>query len=151
MALSKRGQYWYGEAASDIRPVLDSLARAHGGAVSYYAEALCCCGCREFGVELAERRASATLGCGDCDVKLHTGPVVPSVDDPSQTDTELCVCPCQCEFFEACAAVVLSPGRRPRWFFLALRCTNCGLVGGYADWALPPRARRPIWRVVSQA
>jgi hypothetical protein len=141
----------YGETASDIVPVLDSLARGHGGAVSHYAEAVCGCGCREFAVAVDEKQASATLECGDCNVVLHTGPVVPSVDDPSQTGTEPCVCPCEGEFFEVCAAVVLSPGRSPRWLFLALRCTNCGLVAGYANWELPPRARRPIWRVVKPA
>jgi hypothetical protein len=146
VALSQRDQHWYGDAAGDIPSVLDSLARDHGGAVSHYAEAVCGCGCRAFGVAVNEGQASAALECEGCGQVLHTGPAVPSVDDPSEVGTEVCGCPCQGEFFEACAGIVLSPGRSPRWLFLALRCKSCGLVAGYADWALPPRARRPIWR-----
>jgi hypothetical protein len=146
VALTQRGQHWYGETAGDIRAVLDFSARKHGGAVSDYAEAACGCGCRSFGVVVNERQASAALECEQCAEPQHTGPVVPTVDDVPATGTEICCCPCQGELFEACAAVVLSPGRSPRWLFLALRCTGCGLVAGYADWALPPRSRRPIWR-----
>jgi hypothetical protein len=143
MALTRRDDGWFGGGPEDIRPVLDGLARDHGGAVSHYADAVCPCGGREFGIVVAEGRGCATLDCEACGARLSTGPVPADAGDAG---AEACNCACGGDCFEVCAAVVRSPGRAPRRFFLAARCTGCGRVAGYGEWAVPPRVRPPAWR-----
>lgn len=145
MTLKRRRNRWYGDDPGDIRPMLDGLARDYGGAVTHYADAVCACGGREFGIVVAEGRASATLDCEACRARLSAGPAAVTIEEDG---AEVCNCACDGDCFEVCAAIVRSPGQTPRWFFLAARCALCGLVAGYGDWAVPPRARLPVWRAV---
>jgi hypothetical protein len=144
MALQQRGEHWYGSGPDDIHRILDMEAEALGGTVSHHAEAVCECGGRAFWVVVVEGRACVTLDCEGCQKQLHAGPRAVTIE---VAGAEVCNCPCGGDCFEVCAGIGVLPGRRPRRFFLGCRCTLCGLVGEYGDYPMPPRARRPIWRV----
>lgn len=143
MALSQRGEYWYGEEADDIRPILNRAAGALGGTITHYADAGCPCGGREFGVVINEGRACVVLDCEACGSTLHAGPGPVTIEDDG---AEAFNCPCGGDCFEVCAGVSELPGRKPRRLLLGCRCALCGLVAGYSDWPLLVRARQPIWR-----
>jgi hypothetical protein len=143
MALRQRGESWYGDGPEDIHRILDLEATALGGAVIHYADAVCLCGGRHFGVVVTESRACVSADCEECGQRIYTGPAPTTIEDHG---AEVCNCPCGGDSFEVCAGTGGFPGKHPRWFYLGCRCTLCGLVAEYGDWAMPPRARRPLWR-----
>lgn len=142
MALERRDGHFYGESASDIRTLLETAGREHGGTVASYADAACPCGGHEFGLVVDEDHISATLDCEACGQQMLLGKSAPG-------DGEVCNCRCHGDCFEVCAGVIASPGRGGRRLALGGRCTLCGLVGVFGDWVLPSRFRPPVWRTVA--
>jgi hypothetical protein len=79
MALRQSADKLYGDGPEDIRRLLDSLARNHGGAITHFADARCPCGALDFGITVDESRCCTSPDCEECRNVLVTETVLRSV------------------------------------------------------------------------
>lgn len=134
----------FGEGSEDIRQFLIYLARNHGGAITHFADAVCACGARDFGITVDESRSCLTLDCEECRRVLYLGATPITIEDKG---AEVCNCDCYGDCFEVCAGMAQWPGKTPRRLFLAARCSLCGLVASYADQVMAQGTRKPAWHI----
>jgi hypothetical protein len=150
--LRQRGKRWFADEPADLRALLEE--KAHGYAhepVAEYAEAVCGCVGRRFGITVAAHGERVLLRCQACSAPLHPMPVARiAASDAPQERTCL---GCGGAGFEVCAAFapysLYGPGYAGSCF-VGGWCPGCGVVGMYADWPVPQSAG-PIWCGVSSA
>jgi hypothetical protein len=139
MALRRKGQYWYGDSAADIREV---LAHPYHGALpcTHFADVVCECGGQVFDLLIDDEYREADFPCLSCDRNylFHLADEDGRYEGAPGSDTEFRACPCDndpnCRL-EIVVGVRLGPGRDiPEQVSIGCRCTKCGLVGSYADW-----------------
>jgi hypothetical protein len=139
MALQQRGDYWYGDSASDIR-VLLSMDRPGSDPITVFADAVCECGGRVFTLQLDDEYQEAALFCKACDSQhlFHTTNVDGYYEGHPEADTEWCGCPCTkrgATYYEITLGASLYDGSDDvRWVHIGCRCVACGLVAFYASW-----------------
>lgn len=139
MAIRERGEFWYGDAAADIREV---LARTCGGGdtLTVFEEAVCDCGGRVFSLTVDEDYAEVTWACRACDALylFHTSGTDGYFEGDPAAEHEDCGCPCNeretASFEIAVGAVLYDDGQDVRWVYIGCRCISCGLTALYADW-----------------
>jgi uncharacterized protein YacL (UPF0231 family) len=133
MTLEKRGEYCYGDSQSDIREEIIRYSKAVGYvADSHFADAVCKCGGRIFSILLDGDEGAVARTCIQCD---YQHPIGDSEDYLDEADLHQCECLCGAETFEVTAGIALYPESDDvRWFYLGLRCQQCGLTGVYGDW-----------------
>jgi hypothetical protein len=144
MALQRRGEYWYGESAEDIRALFDRHGEA-GDPIKVIREVICECGGTAFSVLLDDEYHEAAWFCRACDAQylFHTQRVADPYEGDPEADAEYCHCPCTergglvtgGSYFELAVGVTLYVGGDDvDWVYLACRCVACGLVGYLAEW-----------------
>ncbi|MCI0460934.1 MAG: hypothetical protein L0Z62_28630 [Gemmataceae bacterium] len=139
MALRKRGDYWYGDSASDIREI---LAHPYHGALpcTHFADVICECGGRVFDLLIDDDHREADFCCVSCERNylFHLADTDEPYEGDPDSDTEFRACPCDnnpnCRMEIVVGACVPKRGKIPRQVSIACRCTRCGLIGPYADW-----------------
>jgi hypothetical protein len=137
MSLTKRGNYWYGQAQADIRDDLLRYSKKSGYPIDYFADANCRCGGRLFTIDLDETQGVAGRICVVCgDQHL----MADGEEYAEEAEFERRECVCGKDVFEVTAGVhvyrdpALALTEDVRWFYIGCRCADCGLVGCYADW-----------------
>jgi hypothetical protein len=132
MVLQKRGNGWYGEGQADIHEEIARYASLNGYQADHFADAVCGCGSRQFGLSLDDNAGAAVRRCAECKM-LH--PIGDSSEYIDEAKLEDCACPCGQEALEISAGVSLYDGSRDvRWLYLGCRCPQCGLTAVYGDW-----------------
>jgi hypothetical protein len=132
MVLRKRGKRWYGDSQADIR---DEVLRYSKGVMylaHHYADAVCKCGGKVFGLLLDDTPGAAVRRCVGCE---DEHPIGDSDEFLDEAELEECACPCGGEKFEVTVAVSLYDNSEDvKWLYLGCRCPTCGLTAVYGDW-----------------
>ena len=155
MTLRKRGQHQFGDGPGDVRAELIRYSMQHSGAVTHFADAVCPCSCRVFFLDLDPGAGLAVLECQSCGVNslIFDRPMTQARAEKYAKDLQLCQCPPPCNngAFEVVGSVntkVVKDGVNEeeiaRWFFMGLRCVECGMVSCWGDW----RADCPITQIL---
>ncbi len=139
MTIRKRGKFWYGDSAADIREV---LARDCGKSdpLTVFADAVCDCGGRVFSLQIDEEHGEAAWSCKACDAQylFHDREIAGYYEGDPEADTECCGCPCTNRgesYFEiAVGASLYDDSEDVRWVYIGCRCVACGLTACYAAW-----------------
>jgi hypothetical protein len=132
MALKKRGKYWYSDSQADIRGEILRYSRGVSYLAHQYADAVCRCGGKVFGLALDDTEGVAVRKCLACQ---EEHPIGDSAEFLGDAELEECACPCGGEVFEITVGVSLyDKSEEVRWLYVACRCPACGLTGVYGDW-----------------
>ena len=133
MALRKNGASWYGDSQADIRPEITRYSQKLGYRAEHFADAVCLCGGRVFGLSLDDTEGAAYRICVACGAAPHA--IGDSADFLADAALAECACPCGGEAFEITVGVALYPASEDvRWFYVGCRCPRCGLTAVYGDW-----------------
>jgi hypothetical protein len=132
MTLQKRGNHWYGDDHADARGEITRYAGLNGYPADHFADAICTCGGRVFGLSLDDDAGAAVRRCAGCQAD-H--PIGDSSEYLQEAQLAECACPCGQEAFEISVGVALYQGSQDvRWLYLGCRCASCGMVAVYGDW-----------------
>lgn len=132
MALTKRGEYWYGEAQSDISTEILRYSKANTYVAQHFADATCTCGKNVFRLVLDDAEGAAVRFCVACDDEHPIGDSDEYLENADLEDRE---CVCGAAELEITVGVSLyADSEDVRWLYLGCRCPSCGLTGVYGDW-----------------
>lgn len=132
MALTKRGEYQYGDSQADIQEELVRYSKLNGYVAQHFANAACACSGTVFRLALDDEAGVAVRTCIACKSQ-HA--IADSGDYLDDAQLEECACPCGGEEFEITVGVSLyEESDDVRWLYLGCRCPNCGLTAVYGDW-----------------
>lgn len=132
MAITKRGEFYYGETQADIRDELLRYSKSNAYVVHHFADAVYKCGKQVFRLQLDDAEGAAVRKCVACGVE-H--PIGDSEDYLEGAELEQCACPCGHEEFEITVGISLYKGSDDvKWLYLGCRCPVCGLTAVYGDW-----------------
>ena len=137
MALTKRGQYYYGDTQADLHVELARFSAKNAYPIDYFVDCVCKCGHTQFEFYVDESAGVAGRVCSKC---RHQHTMADGAQYLKDADPQGIACFCDTEAFEVTAGVhvyrdagdVLSD--HVRWFYVGLRCPECGLLGCYGDW-----------------
>ena len=133
MALRKRGKWRYGDSQADIRAEIVRHSKENGYPAEHFADAVCSCGGRVFGLLLDDTAGVASRVCVACDAEAH--PIGDSAEFMDEAEEEVCACPCGEEAFEITVGVSLyDDSEDVRWLYVGCRCPACKLTAVYGDW-----------------
>lgn len=132
MALVKRGDHEYGESQADIRTEIIRFSELNGYVAEHFADAVCVCNGRAFGLLLDDAEGAAVRVCNRCD-REH--PIGDSAEYLDEAELGECECPCGKQSFQITVGVALyADSEDVKWLYLGLRCVKCGLTAVYGDW-----------------
>jgi hypothetical protein len=132
MALTKRGNYQYGDGQEDIRDEILRYSKDNGYLAQHFADAVCQCGGRLFSVLLDDNEGAAARTCIACE---HQHPIGDSQEYLDAAELGQCACPCGKETFEVTVGVSLyDESEDVRWIYLGFRCPTCEVTAVYGDW-----------------
>ncbi len=97
MALTRRGKYSYGTAQDDIADEIARYGKKAGYVAEHFANAVCGCGGRTFGLALDDNEGAAVRTCSSCGLEHAIGDSDEYLGD---AELEACACPCGAEVFE---------------------------------------------------
>lgn len=133
MALRKRGKWRYGDSQADIRAEIIRYSEENGYLAEHFADAVCACGGKVFGLLIDNTAGVASRVCIACDAEAH--PIGDSAEFMDEAKEEEAACPCAEEAFEITVGVSLyADSEDVRWLYLGCRCPACGLTAVYGDW-----------------
>lgn len=133
MALRKRGKWRYGDSQADIRAEIVRYSKENGYLAEHFADAVCSCGGRVFGLYLDDTAGVASRVCVACVPEPH--PIGDSADFMDESEEEECACACGAEAFEITVGVSLyADSDDVRWLYVGCRCPACSLTAVYGDW-----------------
>jgi hypothetical protein len=139
MTIRKRGKFWYGDSAADIRQVLaNDYRKSYPPTV--FADAVCECGGRVFSLEVVEDYGEVTWFCKTCTAMylFHDQEINGYYEGEADCEGEDCLCPCdqrRTSYFEiTVGAALYEDSEDVRWLYIGCRCVACGLTACYADW-----------------
>jgi hypothetical protein len=132
MALRKKGKYYFGESAADIRPEILRYSKLNGYPATHFADAVCTCGGQLFQLQTDGDAGVAIRICAACQNVHLMGDSAEYLEDAKLDSHE---CNCLKEVFEITVGVSLYDDSNDlRWLYLGCRCPSCGLTGVYGDW-----------------
>ncbi|MEG2278746.1 MAG: hypothetical protein RSC37_01810 [Comamonas sp.] len=132
MALTKKGEFWYGTTSGDTQAELRNYSVANRHEAVRFASSKCDCGCRTFALQTDEEAGVAIRTCSDCGQEHLMGD---SADYVEEATPEAHQCVCENEVFELMSGVSVYKGTHDvRWYYIACHCVECNLVGVFADW-----------------
>ncbi|QDU21832.1 hypothetical protein [Urbifossiella limnaea] len=133
MALRKRGKWRYGDSQADIRAEIVRYSKENGYLAEHFADAVCACGGKVFGLLVDDSAGVALRVCVACDAEVH--PIADSANFMDEAEEEDTACPCGEEGFEITVGVALyDDSEDVRWLYVGCRCIACGLTAVYGDW-----------------
>ncbi|MCE9670018.1 hypothetical protein LY474_19655 [Myxococcus stipitatus] len=135
MALTRKGEYFHGDSRVDLRPFLERFSAEGPYAVDRMEALLCECGAEVLELLIDDVEGVGAQRCPRCSLVVALGDCEEFLD---QAAPLRCECPCGGAVFELLTGVSFYAGTTDsRWFYVAGRCPNCGLVGCYGDWKTP--------------
>ncbi len=136
MALRKEGDYHYGDSAADVWAYFVWWTRNSPEPVRHHRQAVCPCGCAAFFVQYDDDTQYLERGCAQCEAS--TIMFEHEWDEPKEKSNDAAPLECVCfgEVFEVVGVTAPFTGDTDsaKWFYLGLRCVECGCLGCYADW-----------------
>ena len=144
MAIDKAGEWWKSEVAADIRPYLSALTNT-GYPATEYRQCACRCGSTEFHAEYDSDEGLCRRICSECKFVHY---ICDSDEFWEEGNPEALVCAvCQEMQFNLMVGFAFYEvelkrkwfflKQRPkfiRWIYVGCRCTNCKVLGCYAEW-----------------
>jgi hypothetical protein len=149
VTLRQQGDYWYGDGPTDVWEYFVWYTRNSVEPVKHWRQALCGCGRAVFEVDRDEEECYYLRRCVECraehrimgDEFADVAPYVPGpgeeeLEEKSEPDPEPVFCLCFGEEFEVVGvtAPFLEAPNSAKWFYLGLRCVECGCLGCYGNW-----------------
>ncbi|WP_202741009.1 hypothetical protein [Acinetobacter sp. 'aerobic (ED)'] len=132
MSLYQKGKYWYGQNRDDLRLEMTRFSHLNGYEAKEFASSFCRCGNHIFCLESDENEGIARRICTQCNHAHLMGDNAEYIED-AELEEHICICDNQ--QFELESAVALYDGSNDvRWYYIGCRCTNCSLIGVFADW-----------------
>lgn len=132
MALRKRGKWRYGDNQADIRDEILRYSKGVEYLAHHYADAVCQCSGRLFGLSMDEGAGAAVRRCIAC---RQEHPIGDSADFLGEAELQQYECVCGKNEFEITIGVSLyDDSEDVRWLYVGCRCPGCGLTGVYGDW-----------------
>lgn len=132
MALTKKGEFWYGTTSGDTQAELRNYSVDNRHEAVRFATSKCECGCRSFALQTDEEAGVAIRICSECGQEHLMGN---SADHMESASPEGHQCVCESEVFELVSGVAVHEGtHNVRWYYIACHCVECNLVGVFADW-----------------
>lgn len=132
MALTKKGEFWYGTTSGDTQAELRNYSVDNRHEAVRFATSKCDCGCRSFALQTDEEAGVAIRICSECGQEHLMGN---SADHIESAAPEGHQCVCENEVFELVSGVSVHEGtHNVRWYYIACHCVECNLVGVFADW-----------------
>lgn len=132
MALERKGEYWYGTTPEDTAAEMRLYSAQNAYEVARISESVCTCQNRSFKLETDEEVGAARRICTACGAIHLMGD---SAEYASEAEFEGHECVCDGEEFQLVSGVALYEGSNDvRWYYIGCQCTNCHLVGVFADW-----------------
>lgn len=132
MGLKKKGKYWYGDTRDDIQEEVVRYSIGNAYRAMKFANPTCACGSVAFRPETDEDQGAGRRICTACQ-KVHL--IGDSADYETDAEFENHQCVCDSDQFELAVGVALYEGSNDvRWCYIGCRCTQCQLVGVFADW-----------------
>ena len=126
MALTKKGEFWYGTTSGDTQAELRSYSVANRHEAVRFAASKCDCGCRTFALQTDEEAGVAIRTCTDCGQEHLMGD---SAEYVEEAVPEVHECVCENEVFELVSGVSVYEGTHDvRWYYIACRCVECNLL-----------------------
>jgi hypothetical protein len=133
MSIDKSGPWWVGSDAADLREYLIDFT-ADGYVVHEFRSTTCPCGSSVFHLDADDTQGAAQRTCVACG-SAHF--ICDSKEYWDEAEPERCACPCGSESMNVGAGFSLYPDdHEVRWLYLGGRCTECGVLGCYADWKI---------------
>ena len=134
MAMNRSGQWWTGDSPSDLDEYVTMFSSQTYTAQKVVHAACASCGSDSFTVTLDEEEGCAVrtcASCGDAKALLDSDEYL---DDATLEGAE---CPCGGSVFNTAVGFAFyADSSDVRWVYLALRCTEDGVLGCYADWKI---------------
>lgn len=132
MSAKKRGRYWYGEDAADLRIEIARFAELNGYAATEFAEAICACGQRTFSLSMDQDAGVAVRTCIACS---HQHVMLDGQEYLAEADLIEYGCPCNGNGLNLSVGIALyEDSQDVRWVYVGGFCPKCGLIGVYGDW-----------------
>lgn len=132
MALTKRGEWWYGDSQADIRDELARFGDVNEYLPTHFADAKCKCGFATFKLLVDEDEGVAIRICTACGSEHAMGDSDEYLEEANPEET---ACVCGGEVFEITVGVSLyDESEDVRWLYVGCRCPTCGLTGCFGDW-----------------
>ena len=132
MALKKKGKYWYGDTRDDIQEEVVRYSISNSYRATKFAKPTCTCGGVSFRLESDEEEGAGRRTCINCQ-QVHL--IGDSADYEADAEFEHHQCVCDGDQFELALGVALyEDSNDVRWCYIGCRCTQCKLVGVFADW-----------------
>ena len=132
MALTKKGDFWYGTTSGDTQAELRSYSVANRHEAVRFAASKCDCGCRTFALQTDEEAGVAIRTCTECGLEHPMGDSDQRLEG-AQPEAHACVC--ENDVFELVTGVAVHKGtHQVSWSYIGCHCVECDLVGVFADW-----------------
>lgn len=133
MTIDRPGMWWTGTCPDDIDEYLAAFT-ADGYPASRVVHAGCSnCGGSVFRVRVDDEEGCAERICTTCGSR-HL--MLDSADTVDEAELEEVECPCGGGTFNVAVGFALRGDVDAKWVYLALRCTDDGLLGVYTDWKI---------------
>lgn len=136
LALRQDGEYWYGDGPEDIWDYFVWYTRNSVEPVKHWRQAMCPCGGATFIVEGDEGDGQYQRTCTSCEAEFVFFANEWSRRKQWNADLPIMECVCTGDVFEVVGvtAPFLGETDSAKWFYLGMRCVECGCLGCYADW-----------------
>lgn len=132
MALSRKGEFWYGTSREDLEQEVRSYSQGNTYLAAKFASPRCECGSETFKLQSDEEVGAVRRECAACGVRHLMGD---SDEYADQANFDNHICMCDSEIFELAPSVALYAGSNDvRWFYVGCRCISCNLVGVFVDY-----------------
>lgn len=132
MTLTRKNGYCYGDTIDDLQAELVDYSQSNKYEAVKFFEAVCACGGRVFKLLTDEDEGVAQRICVACGTSHLMGDSQDYADD---AELEGHVCVCDGEEFHLLSGVALyRDSSDVRWYYIGCHCTQCKLVGVFADW-----------------
>jgi hypothetical protein len=132
MVLTRKGKYWYGTNAEDIETEIIRYSTLNEYIADRFRQSRCSCGGVIFKLESDEDAGAARRVCTQCGAVHLMGD---SAEYEVDAAFEEHACVCGQVTFELLSGVARYDGTNDvRWNYIGCLCTNCHLVGVFADW-----------------
>jgi hypothetical protein len=134
VAIDRSGQWWTGDAPSDLDEYVTAFSAENYPARTVVHASCASCGGDNFTVAVDEGEGCAVrtcVSCGDDKALLDTKEYL------KDATLEGAECPCGGNTFNTAVGFAFYDGSDDvQWVYLALRCTQDGVLGCYADWKI---------------
>ena len=132
MSIDKTRKFWHGDCPEDIIEYLDGYSENQiGKTVLVKCDQ---CGNDAFTFQVDPDEGAIEVVCASCGKKRLLLDSSKYWDDCSPTKAK---CPeCKKNQYNLGIGFVYRENGDVKWIYIGNRCTNCGLLGSYADWKI---------------